>query len=62
MNPVALETEISGDEFSDLAAEDRIDPADGLQWLDDNLPPELKNIEHRNFLIADTFDITLWQC
>ena len=58
MNPVALETEISGDEFSDLVAEDRIDPADGLQWLDDNLPPELKNIEHCNFLIADTFDIT----
>ena len=31
---------------------------DGLQWLDDNLPLELKNIEHCNFLIADTFDIT----
>lgn len=28
--------------FSDLAAKDPIDPADGLEWLDDNLPPELR--------------------
>jgi len=57
-NPVTGGTEVSGDEVSDLAAEDPIDPADGLKWLDDNLPPELQSIEHRNFLIADTFDIT----
>jgi hypothetical protein len=42
---------------SDLAAEDPI-AVDGLQWLDDQLPPELKDMEHRNFLIADTFNIT----
>jgi hypothetical protein len=56
---VAGETEVTaGDEVSDLAAEKPIDPADGLKWLDDNLPPKLQSIEHRNFLIADTFDIT----
>ena len=57
-NPVTGETEVCGDEVSDLASEDPIDPADGLKWLDDDLPPELQNIEHHNFLIADTFDIT----
>ena len=57
-NPVTSETEVSSDEVSDLAAEDPIDPADGLKWLDDNLPPELQSIEHHNFLIADIFNIT----
>ena len=32
--------------------------ADGLGWLDGDLPPELADIEHKNFLLADTFDIT----
>ena len=52
------ETEVRGDEVSDLAAEDPIYLADGLKWLDDNLPPKLQNIKHCNFLIEDTFDIT----
>ena len=42
---------------SDLATAEPI-TADSLHWLDGDLPPELADIEYRNFLIADTFDIT----